>query len=389
MSDSAPVHSTLSPSKAYQWSVCTASIGFIRDNAHRIPPDRPGPAAVEGTRAHNVAEALVLNRPVPGYATDEMVEYGRAYADHCHTHTSGTADWGTEIRVPLFYLPTERGTVDFYAYNEKGVHIVDYKFGFDPVDAEYNKQLSIYARSLIEDNQMLWDVQPETVITIAIFQPRLSLEPQVWETTWHDLKFFTDDSIHPAAASILAGEGTVFAPSEKVCKRCRAKAICQTYADWVNKEVADEIFDAISAEQEPVAITEITDERLAWIKKNRHLIDGWLDSIDAYIDGKVLNGDMSLGFKAVLSRGGNRMWADEKKAARFLKKHGLDPKIMWKKSLISPSQALKLKKELDVEALVTRKPGVPVVVDINEKGEPLSLDSLKDFGDELFDKSES
>ena len=62
---------------------------------------------------------------------------------------------------------------------------------------------------------------------------------------------------------------------------------------------------------------------------------------------------------------------------------------MWKKSLISPSQALKLKKELDVEALVTRKPGVPVVVDINEKGEPLSLDSLKDFGDELFDKSES
>jgi len=387
--DNTPLHSTLSPSKAYQWSVCTASIGFIAANRHRIPPDRPGPAAVEGTRAHNVAEARVLREPDPGYATDEMREYGQAYADLCHTHTDGAYEWGTEVRVPLFYYTSERGTVDFYAYSPRGITVGDYKFGYDPVTVEYNKQVSIYARSLIDDNLLHWDVQDDTPITLFIFQPRLSLEPSVWTTTWADLKLFTEDSIHPAARNILSNQDTVFAPSEKVCKRCLARAICPAYSQWVEKEVAAEIFDAIEKEQSPPPITEISDQRLAWIKKNRDLIDGWLDSIDTYIDGKVLDGDTTLGFKAVLSRGGNRQWADEKKAARFLKKSGLDPKLLWSKSLISPAQALKLRKDLEIENLVTRKPGVPVVVHNSEKGEAIGTDRLKDFADELFDKSES
>lgn len=385
-SDNTPVHSTLSPSKAYQWTVCTASIPFIAANRHRIPPDRPGPAAVEGTRAHHVAESCLLGTPTPGYATAEMIEFGQAYAAYCRSFTNGHYEWGVERRVPLFYLPSERGTVDFFSYNREGIHVVDYKFGFDPVTSEENKQLAIYARSLVEDNLMLWDVDNDTHVTIAIFQPRLSLEPEVWTTTWGRLVQFTDDNVAPAAKLILGGSGTRFAPSERVCKRCPAKAICEAHANWIEKEAAEEVFAAIDQKTALPPVRDLTDERLVWIKRHRHLIDNWLDAIDEHLDARALNGEEFKGLKVVLSKGGNRQWIDEKKAARYLKKQGVTN--LWTKDLISPAQALKQKKGLDLDQLVTRKPGVPVVVDENDKGEPVSLDRLKDFADIQFDNSE-
>ena len=61
-----------------------------------------------------------------------------------------------EERVPLFYRPQDGGTVDFAAISQERVQILDLKYGKGViVEAEENKQLAIYAKSLIDQYRHL------------------------------------------------------------------------------------------------------------------------------------------------------------------------------------------------------------------------------------------
>lgn len=380
--DQAPEHSRLSPSKAYQWTVCTASIPFAEKNKDRLPPDKSSAVADEGTKAHTVAEVLALTRlmepkafvpGIPDFATKDMISYGRQYADLC-VETAGPVpdlyEWGLEKRVPLFYLKQERGTVDFWCWNKKGIHLLDYKYGYDPVSSTKNKQMASYAKSLIDEiDADAWmhgrKIGGDTIVTMIIFQPRINQPLEVWTTTVAELEKFAYVEIEIYAKGILKGEKGVFAPGDKTCKYCRAAAICPARGDWLLSDM-DEVA-GVPAKKLP-AIKTISDERILEIYHHADDIGEWLADIRKYVQGKVLAGMKMDGLKVVLSQGAHRKWVDEAGAGKLMLANGIPYDEVYETSMVTPAQAEKLVKTKSGKWLIELykkwfKPrGVPIVV---------------------------
>jgi hypothetical protein len=389
--DAAPEHSRLSPSKAHTWTECTAALQFVKDNEHRLPPDKAGPSAIEGTKAHTVAEYLLLGKPAPKWATKDMLRHGKAYAEFCHEVKGPTRDvlqWGAEYRAPLYYLPSERGTVDFHAITKTGIHLVDYKYGYDPVSSVENKQMAIYARSLIE---VLFDgfwhplLPGDRVITMTIFQPRIDGEPCTWTTTWRDLLAFTDLLITPKAASILRGDPGVFKCGPKICKWCRGAAICDAYNDSLLNDFRDEVEAVLEHKDLPPAAA-ISDERIVQIFTQQEKLTTYLKEINKFVLGRQLSANKLPGVKLVMSRGAHRKWLDAEAAGKLLLGMGLPyDDVFPPPDVITPAVAEKLTKGMkgpqmiELQRLIVKPPGSPMAVPESDPRKGVELDPADDF----------
>jgi hypothetical protein len=391
MSDTTPEHSRLSPSKAHTWTECTAALAFVKANEHRLPPDRPGPSAMEGTKAHTVAEYLLLGKEPPKWATKEMLRHGKAYAEFCHDVMGPKRDvirWGAEFRAPLYYLPSERGTVDFHALTKNGAHLVDYKYGYDPVESENNLQMAIYARSLIESMfDGFWEALPadDYPVTMTIFQPRLEQDHVTWTTTWGELKKFTDERTTPKAAAILRGDPGVFKSGPKICKWCRGAAICETYNNAMLEDFKSEVLEVLEGNTLPAAST-ITDERLAQVFINRDKLLDWLKEIEKFVSARLISGKALPGVKLVASRGGHRRWTDPVAAGKLLLSLNLPHDEVYPPSdVITPAVAEKLTdkmkgpKMIELQRLIVKPPGSPMAVPENDPRKPYENDMTSDF----------
>lgn len=388
-----PEHSRLSPSKAHTWTECTASLQFVKDNEHRLPPERPGSSAMEGTKAHTVAEYLLLGKPAPAWASKDMLSHGKAYADFCHEIMGpkpGIISWGAEFRTPLYYLPSERGTVDFHAVTTTGVHLVDYKYGYDPVSSVENLQMAIYARSLIEHKFDGFWIDPPTddlVITMTIFQPRLDIDHTTWTITWKELLAFTDERITPKAQAILRGDPGVFKCSPKICKWCRATAICETYADSLLNDFRDEVGAVVTGDDLP-DIGTISDERLAQVFANLDKLSSWIKEVEKFVNERQLSGKPLPGVKLVLSRGGHRYWLDKDAAAKLLRSLKIPKDELFTTELISPAKAekftdkMKGKKMIRLQQLIGKPSGRPMAVPESDPRPAYQNDPLDDFSED-------
>ena len=387
--DSAPEHSRLSPSKAHTWTECTAALAFVKANEHRLPPDRPGPSAIEGTKAHTVAEYLLLGKPTPDYATKDMLRHGKAYAEFCRDMMGPERDiirWAPEQRIPLYYLPAERGTVDFHALTKTAIHLVDYKYGYDPVESRDNLQMAIYARSLIHEMfDGFWHdlPSPDFPVTMTIFQPRIDKDIDTWRITWGELLKFTDDRITPKAASILRGDPGVFKCGPKVCKFCRGTSICDAYNEAMLEDFKEEIEQAVQGEQ-PVLKPDLTDERLVRLFTNRGKLEIYIKELEKAVNGRLGAGHKLPGLKRVLSRGGHRRWTDETAAGKLLLDLKLPYDDVYESSLITPAAAEKLTdkmkgpKMIELQRLIMKPPGSPMAVPESDP-RPAVADMIDDF----------
>lgn len=407
-SDKAPEHSRLSPSKAHTWTECTAALAFVKANEHRLPPDKPGPSAMEGTKAHTVAEYLLLGKPAPKWASKEMLRHGKAYAEFCHDVMGPKRDvirWGAEYRAPLYYLTSERGTVDFHAITKTGVHLVDYKYGYDPVDSEENLQMAIYARSLIEDMfDGFWLAPPadDFPVTMTIFQPRLEQDHVTWTTTWGALKKFTDERITPKAQAILRGDPGVFKCGPKICKWCRATAVdeqgvpvCEAYNEYLLSDFREEAKAMLAGEELP-PVAEMDEARVVKVFTNRDKLTDWLKEVEKFVNGRLLSGKKLPGVKLVLSRGGHRRWTDPEAAGKLLLSLKLPyDEVFPPPDVITPAVAEKLTdkmkgpKMIELQRLIVKPPGSPMAVPESDPRKPYENDMTSDFaGIDLTDKDD-
>lgn len=390
----APAHSKLSPSKAYQWTACTASIGYIAANRDRLPPDRPGPAALEGTAAHTVAECFVLDQPIPSFATRDMRLYGKEYAELCK-ETMGPKQhlyaWGVEHRVPLYYLPQESGTVDFFCVNRKGIHLIDFKYGYGEVPSIGNKQMAIYAMSLITENAANLDwphIDAATRVTMTIFQPRIGKAVETWNTTVAELTLFTALEVDSQAQTILGTPHGVmkvhpkndslyyeydtsklkFSPSETVCKFCPMVFDCEARTEWMLKDSFGDVIQLSNDGEVAVPqVTQLSDEALVKVYRNQDILLTWLKEIASYLQAKVQTTGVP-GLKMVLSKGGHRFWEDEKQAGKLLLEMGLAyDEVYSPPEVVTPAQAEKLtkkiksKKQIELHQLMVKPKGSPVM----------------------------
>jgi len=162
-------HSPVPPSGLSRVAKCGASL------IANASSNTTNEAALEGSTAHwanherwRGKEVKVgdicpeTNLPID----QDMLTYGDLYLDYVR-NLGGEV--GSEIKVSVPQIHKNCwGTLDFYAYY-KTLVIVDYKYGFIPVDPVDCSQLNAYAKGKAND----LNLPPDTQIKLVIIQPRV------------------------------------------------------------------------------------------------------------------------------------------------------------------------------------------------------------------------
>jgi hypothetical protein len=396
----------LMPSAADRWTTCTASPRFCLENSDLISADLSSKFSQEGTTAHEVAAAYLQDRE-PNLAgllhpvTGDMRMHGFDYAEYVQslrTEGAGLSKLIVEQKQPLWYAPGRNAVVDAAVINPGSLHIIDYKYGagvvVSPVE---NLQATIYAYQIA----LPLDLPLDFPVTVHIYQPRGrengDTPAHVWETTIGEIA---------ERAGMIAGKAAIiqinndtkgnpleFAPSEKACRWCPAKAFCPARQD----DMLDGIEALAVIEEKPPELplpAALSIEQLAAVIKHRKKIAKWLDDAEEYATNRLREGHSVPGFKLVMSRGGNRYWADPKKAAELLVKTTVLKRTeVVEEKTISPAAAEKLvgkkKFSAELEALVTRAPGGPEIAPEDDKRESCVVSGESEFAvltDEDFDR---
>jgi len=292
-------HSRLfSPSAASRWLVCPGSAEL---NAGL--KDKGSSYAAEGTLLHEFCENNfeqdakvpinfdVLDEKIQHLAKEalEMAHDLKAFVGAGHVHL--------EAKVSLLNAEDCFGTVDLVFYNPKTKHlcIADYKFGYNPVDAEMNPQLLIYALGA----RRLFAKEGVDNITLAVIQPKIdSKKCDIFTLSQEDLNDWNNNVFLPAHTAILDGSNTL-TPGESQCRWCKAKATCPA--------LQSEVTDALNAEG-PHSTIEISE----WLGKLK-MIRSFCDAIEAEAMGHMEEGEDVPGFKLVRKRT-RRRWTDPEAA---------------------------------------------------------------------------
>jgi hypothetical protein len=386
----------LLPSAADRWTTCTASPRFCLENHDLIPADLSSKFSQEGTTAHEVAAAYLQDREpnpanCPTPIDGDMRMHGWDYAEYVQglrDPDPGMSKLIVEQKQPLWYAPGRNAVVDAAVINPDSLHIVDYKYGagvvVSPVE---NLQATIYAYQIA----LPLDLPLDFPVTVHIYQPRGrengDQPAHTWETTAGEIA---------ERAGLIAGKADIirlnnetkgnplaFAPSEKACRWCPAKAFCPARQD----DMLDGIEALAVIEEKPPELplpAALSIEQLAAVIKHRKKIAKWLDDAEEYATNRLREGHSVPGFKLVMSRGGNRYWADPKKAAELLVKTTVLKRTeVVEEKTISPAAAEKLvgkkKFSAELEALVTRAPGGPEIAPEDDKRESCVVSGESEF----------
>lgn len=361
-------------------------MAFVEANEYRLPPDTSSPEADEGTRAHAYADALFKGEP----GTPDNAEMDRVVKDYVEwvkrDIRPGDTFW-TERRVPLFYFPEDGGTVDATIWASDRIIVRDLKYGKGvSVDAVNNKQLAIYAESIIRLIELIEEVHEWVPVTMEIYQPRDRNNPEPvrsWTITRGELKRFCW-KIQGASDLITSGECLEFVPEpDTVCRWCRAKGICKAYADYGTRDLVDldaSPQPAIETRLSPPDPKSLTREQRIKIIGARKAMEKWLEAVEAQEVAELLAGSPPMGLKLVEGKS-NRQWSDEAAAEKLLRNHFLLDQVRPPGDLISPAAAETLLKGLEVSAkfqnkfdtLITKPSGKPTLVPESDKRPALNL----------------
>lgn len=372
----------LRPSQAKRWLTCTASPRFIEE--HKAQLDfSAGPAAAEGTEAHRCAEQMALGRKF-AWPNAEMRKHVTRFVRL--PRPEGTIVEGIEETLPLYYNETDTGTTDRYFASPDTLLIRDLKYGKGVmVDAEENEQLLIYARNAYEDlvRGEMKDHWPKKLkwVIMEIFQPRAQ-EGDPWKTWKLDIKAFLEKTniIRRKAHLVQYGIHEEFHPSEAACRFCPAKPICGAHAR--------NTLGLVPIEQKLIVLPKVeslTPDELGAILTARKPFDQWFEAAQAHAVHLFSLGESVPGWMMARGRA-NRQWKNDKKAAEWMKKRGLEP---WEApKLLSPAKA---EEELDVdlpESLVVKPEGKPTLAAANSGRQPeLAMADPKRIFTPLLDRA--
>ena len=360
----------LGPSAAHRWTRCTASPKFILAHAAELPDDS-SVFADEGTQAHEVAATMLEGKGVQPGTSSDMLKNVQVYVEHVRSHQTAGSRLSIEKRVPLFYLNSRNGVVDAATQSPDALWIDDLKYGVGvSVDAFENQQLAIYAESMIRQWELITEYSPEMPVHLSIIQPRDRNNPvavRTWTLTRRELAMFTTQ-IGAKAWQAMNGEAQ-FSPSYEACKFCPAKGICSAYAT--------QGLTALPAEARVINLPDpgaLTREQRVQVLKAEKVLRDWLDAVATQELSDLMNGAEPQGFKLVAGRT-NRTWVDEEAALKLLNNHLTIDELRPRADLISPAQAEKALKGIELstkfenklQSLITRPEGKPTLVPEDDK----------------------
>lgn len=334
-------HALLSASGAHRWLECTPSAQLELQF-----PQSTSEYAEEGTAAHElceltarywlgeISEAEYENQrdelAKGKYYNAEMQECANDYAKFVAEKTAAARETcedaftALEVRVDFSkYVKDGFGTGDCIIVSDNVLEIIDFKYGKGVrVEAAGNPQMKLYALGAYLEYNTLFDIDS---VRMTIFQPRLSGVQSSDEITVKELLEWAEKYAKPRAKLAYKGEGE-FAPSEEVCKFCRAKAQCKARADK-NLKLFDEAPDVLL----------LTPEDAGKILEQAGDIQSWLADLESLVSSTLLAGQPVEGWKMVEGRS-NRGFADELKVVDAMKAAGYDESLLYERKLITLTQ---------------------------------------------------
>lgn len=334
-------HALLSASGAHRWLECTPSAQLELQF-----PQSTSEYAEEGTAAHElceltarywlgeISEAEYENQrdelAKGKYYNAEMQECANDYAKFVAEKTAAARETcedaftALEVRVDFSkYVKDGFGTGDCIIVSDNVLEIIDFKYGKGVrVEAAGNPQMKLYALGAYLEYNTLFDIDS---VRMTIFQSRLSGVQSSDEITVKELLEWAEKYVKPRAKLAYKGEGE-FAPSEEVCKFCRAKAQCKARADK-NLKLFDEAPDVLL----------LTPEDAGKILEQAGDIQSWLADLESLVSSTLLAGQPVEGWKMVEGRS-NRRFADELKVVDAMKAAGYDESLLYERKLITLTQ---------------------------------------------------
>lgn len=299
-------HARFNASGASRWMACPGSVRLC-DGL----PETKSSYALEGTQAHELLEAMLLNLKVGAAgvlaakraaAPQDMIDAVQIAFEYVSDLLD--ANPGCEMAVEKkFELPSQAapgevyGTSDVVIYSPtlRKLWVLDYKHGSGvPVDIIGSKQLRFYALgALVETNR------PVDKIEITIMQPRAfhpsgPIRSEVFDVA--ELVYFFDEiesaiqcakdaaveyDVLPDSNSRAQWAAALLKLGDEQCRWCPAKTFCPAREKQALALVRQDFTDVkqVTAESLPV-VNELSPDRIGHILTFKDLVEDWLDAVE-------------------------------------------------------------------------------------------------------------
>lgn len=367
-------HAVLGPSSASRWMACTPSARLELNY-----PDTSGPAAQEGTLAHELGETIIkyhnklitkseytkiikvieanpmYNADMQGHAED----YASFVAEKFAEAKKVTKDAVLQIEAKLNltdYVPEGFGTGDAVIIADGVMDIIDLKYGKGVmVFCESNKQMMLYSLGALREYDFMYDIH---TVRMTIYQPRLD-NISSFEMSVSDLRKWATTELMEKAKLAFEGKGE-FVPGSH-CGFCKAKVQCRALAEENLKIAKYDFADPILLEDHE--ISDILTRAKAFVN--------WIGSIEDFaLLQAIEKGKKWDGYKLVEGRS-NRCYADQDKVAKTLIANGYNEDDIYTKSLLGITAMEKAitKKNFSVllDNLIIKPQGKPTLVPASDK----------------------
>lgn len=378
-------HAALTASGSVRWLACPPSAALEKQF-----PDTTSEAAREGTLAHEICEIKARQRFYKktdlGYiaknvATRELNKLRKdpIYLDEMESFTDDYVEEldlqalefpekphiALETKLDLSdWIPDGFGTADCIMVGGDKLTVADFKYGKGVrVEAEGNTQMQLYALGAWKKFSLVYGIKR---VKMIIIQPRLSVNPSIWEITIEDLISFGEYAKQRAQMAIK-GEGE-YCPGEDQCRFCRARQQCRARADY-NIQM---MFGSVPVHTLPPLIS---DEEVGRYLQQGEDLASWLKDLQDYALRTCLAGGEIPGYKAVEGRG-SRDWTDQEAAFKALQDAGVPETVMYERKALTLAALEKVVgKKAFAEAVgdyIEKKPGKPALVKESDKRPAIS-----------------
>lgn len=434
-------HAQFSPSGTKKWFKCPGSLAL-----EATCENKSSIYAAEGTAAHTLAEWTFKDRSHNARAylgrvieivesdgqtynidvSEDMCAYVQTYVDNVlarieeYKLRGEVVDVVIEIekRVDFSHIvgqPGQFGTADVfvlieYADGNSMLSIEDLKYGQGvAVTAEDNTQLKTYSAAALYEYELTHNV---TEVNTVIHMVRKDYISEHMYTA-DEIRDFMEELGEKAEKGrealehfdICGGDEKfkkAFLRPGEHCKAgfCNARDKCPALASFAMDEIMDDFVDLETIEGDvkkearravdKLDSGTVTREQLAEFMDAADIIDDWLRAVRGRVEAELLAGKEVPGYKLVEGKKGNRAWVSTTDAEDTLKSMRIRQDDMYKKTLITPTQAEKLvkgsvRKWNRIKDLITQSEGKPSVAPLSDNRKAIEIQPVAEDFDVIED----